>query len=699
MLSRAGLMAITLAASTVLSSNALAATAKAAAPITTLDKVTVVATRTAESTFDVPSMVSVVDTDDASLAGATTYTDLFDNTPAVQFSGSSRRNGQMPNLRGYDSNGVLVLVDGARQNFQSEHDGRFFIDPNIVKQVEVVRGAGSSLYGSGAVGGVLAFETKDAADLLKPGQTVGAQLTSGFESASTEWNNNASVYGRVGGVDLLANGTFLKSDDIRLGDGTDLRSDDKLLNGFVKAGYTFNDYHTIKASFGAYNNDSTEPNNPQGSATGAVETQLVDKQSFSTNSRVAYSYDNPDDTLLKLKAQVYYNNTDVEEKVLVATSTNAAGDVLDRTLDTIGFNIDNQSSFRKGKQFGHIFSYGVDYYKDTQEGSDSARGTRGGVPNADGTTMGAYIQDEIGFTDLGMVAGTLTITPGIRFDSYKSDTNGSDNDDTASSPKISAAYKPNDWFMTFASYAEAFRAPNLTELYENGRHFAVGPYVNNFVPNPGLKPETSKTFEYGFGLNFKDVLEKKDAVQFKLSRYSTDAEDYIFPQVTGFNITGACFGPGAPASCSAGSTQISNLPSASLWGVDAEAAYENQRIRLGIGYAQINGKDDTTGAAIDSLQPATVSTNLTVKLPEIDSATGVRVSAARAQNHVTDPMYIRDGYVTTDVYYRYAPTTKTLENFTFDVGVDNVFDNEYERVFAGALETGRNYKVQVRYTW
>lgn len=697
------MLAVTLAASTILATPAVYAAEKnTASNVTSLNKVTVVATRTEHNAFDVPGMVNVIDTDDAGLAGASTYSDLFANTPAVQFTGSSRRNGQAPTMRGYDANGVLVLIDGARQNFQSEHDGRFFIDPNIVKQVEVVRGANSSLYGSGAQGGVIAFETKDAADLLKPGQTMGAQVTSGYETAANEWNNNASVYGRAGGVDLLANATFAQSDDIRLGDGSDLRSDDELLNGFVKAGYTFNNYHTVKASFGAYNLDATEPNNPQGTRAKAVESQLVDKTSFSTNSRLAYSYDNPNDNLLKLKAQVYYNNTDVEEKILVATSTNAVGDKLDRELNTLGFNVDNQSSFRKGQQFGHVFSYGVDYYKDKQDGGDtgSATNTRGGVPDADATSYGAYIQDEIGFTDLGLVAGTLTITPGVRFDSYESDgPSGLNNDENATSPKIAANYKPVEWFNTFASYAESFRAPNLTELYETGRHFAVGPYVNNFVPNANLRPETAQTYEYGFGLDFKNVIQSQDQAQFKVSRYTTNADDYIYPAVTGFNITGACFGPGAPASCSAGTTQISNLPSATLNGVDMEAAYENKRLRVSLGYAQVSGKDDATGAPIDSLQPATLTTNVTVKLPEFDSLAGVRVTAARDQNKVTDPDYVRDGYGVADVYYRYAPSCKTLQNFTFDVGVDNVLDAEYSRVFAGALETGRNYKMQVRYTW
>ena len=54
---------------------------------------------------------------------------------------------------------VIVMFDGARQNFGSAHDGRFFIDPSLLKSVEVLRGPASSLYGSGGTGGIIEFRT------------------------------------------------------------------------------------------------------------------------------------------------------------------------------------------------------------------------------------------------------------------------------------------------------------------------------------------------------------------------------------------------------------------------------------------------------------------------------------------------------------------------------------------------------------
>lgn len=73
-------------------------------------------------------------------------------------------------MRGYDRRGVLVLVDGVRQGTDTGHLNGTFLDPALIKRVEVVRGPGALLYGSGALGGVISYETVDAADLLMPGK-------------------------------------------------------------------------------------------------------------------------------------------------------------------------------------------------------------------------------------------------------------------------------------------------------------------------------------------------------------------------------------------------------------------------------------------------------------------------------------------------------------------------------------------------
>jgi outer membrane receptor protein involved in Fe transport len=79
-------------------------------------------------------------------------------------SGAWRRPATVINIRGLrDFGRVAVVVDGARQNYQrSGHNanGSFFLDPELVGGVEVVRGPTANIYGSGAIGGVVSFRTR-----------------------------------------------------------------------------------------------------------------------------------------------------------------------------------------------------------------------------------------------------------------------------------------------------------------------------------------------------------------------------------------------------------------------------------------------------------------------------------------------------------------------------------------------------------
>ena len=142
-----------------------------------LDAISVTATRNPIRSFEYPGMVSVVGRERILTRQASTPDDLLRFIPNVEFTGGPRRTGEVPSIRGFSGADVIVTLDGARQNFGSTHDGRFFIDPSLFKRVEVLRGPASSLYGSGGNGGLIGFRTLDAADLLGPGKTAGASAT------------------------------------------------------------------------------------------------------------------------------------------------------------------------------------------------------------------------------------------------------------------------------------------------------------------------------------------------------------------------------------------------------------------------------------------------------------------------------------------------------------------------------------------
>ena len=155
--------------------------------------------------------------------------------------------------------------------------------------------------------------------------------------------------------------------------------------------------------------------------------------------------------------------------------------------------------------------------------------------------------------------------------------------------------------------------------------------------------------------------------------------------------------PFIPGNCD-GTTNSDNIPSAKLWGAEVEASYESSHFLVALGFSRINGENDDTGAKLGVLTPDQFTANTGLKLPEIDSIIGWRMLAAEEFDNVNSPDEVRDGYAVHDLYFTWQPSNRPLKGFRVDLGVDNVFDKAYSRVFTGATEAGRNLKASVSYS-
>jgi len=113
------------------------------APPKWLGAISVTATRNPIEAFEYPDMVTLVGQDQIQLLQASTPDDILRFVPNVEFTGGPRRTGEVPSIRGFSGPDVIILFDGSRQNFNAGHDGRFFIDPSLIKEVEVLRGPAS----------------------------------------------------------------------------------------------------------------------------------------------------------------------------------------------------------------------------------------------------------------------------------------------------------------------------------------------------------------------------------------------------------------------------------------------------------------------------------------------------------------------------------------------------------------------------
>ena len=114
----------------------------------------------------------------------TTSTDPFDS-----FGGFT--------IRGVGGNRVQMLVDGARVPERITDGTRDYLDFNFTKQVDIVHGPGSVLWGADALGGIVAMETIDPDDILADGKEKGGELEVSYDSFDNRFNNSATYAQRI----------------------------------------------------------------------------------------------------------------------------------------------------------------------------------------------------------------------------------------------------------------------------------------------------------------------------------------------------------------------------------------------------------------------------------------------------------------------------------------------------------------------
>jgi hemoglobin/transferrin/lactoferrin receptor protein len=195
----------------------------APAGVTLLDKILVIS-RTGETAIESLASASHVDQEQLERRMATTPNEMLLGVPGVTVQADARRVSSSINIRGLQDFGrVAVIVDGARQNFQRSDHGTqstFYVDPELIKSVDVIRGPTANTYGSGAIGGVVFFDTKDAEDFLRPGETWAGSVTGRYESNGKGWTTSASgAYKFNDNWDVLGNIVYRDYDDYKNGSG------------------------------------------------------------------------------------------------------------------------------------------------------------------------------------------------------------------------------------------------------------------------------------------------------------------------------------------------------------------------------------------------------------------------------------------------------------------------------------------------
>ncbi|VTR50832.1 iron-regulated outer membrane protein [Actinobacillus pleuropneumoniae] len=148
--------------------------------------------------------------------------ELLANRTDINVGGGSV-SAQYISIRGSGQDRIGMIVDNTSTNTQQwYHQGRFQLDPSMVKSIKIDKGAGSASAGIGITDGVIRAETVSAKDLLKDGRSFGARIGSEYNS-NRGINDSLSLYGQANNLDVLLLGSWGDDKNYKAGKGYRMR--------------------------------------------------------------------------------------------------------------------------------------------------------------------------------------------------------------------------------------------------------------------------------------------------------------------------------------------------------------------------------------------------------------------------------------------------------------------------------------------
>lgn len=457
---------------------------------------------------------------------ATDMRELLKEEPSIDFGGGNGTSQHMT-LRGMGQNSVDIKVDNAYSDSQIlYHQGRFIVDPALVKVVSVQKGAGSASAGIGATNGAIIAKTVDAQDLLKGlDKNWGVRLNSGFAS-NDGVSYGASVFGKEGNFDGLFSYSRNDEKDYEAGKGyTNQYGANKVLKSgldkrsyLAKIGTTFGDgdhrivlshmqdqhrgERFIREEFGWQT--FTRPDNTLAKNTPSY------RETTQSNTNLEYTGKNLG-FVEKLNANAYV----LEKKRYSADDKDSgyAGNVEGPNhtrITTRGMNFNFDS--RLAEQT--LLKYGINY-RHQEIKPQAFLNSQFSIKDKDGATetdkqknreaekiAKAYRLTNPTKTDAGVYVEAIheingfTLTGGLRYDRFKVKTHdGKTVSSSNLNPSFGVIWQPHEHWSFSASHNYASRSPRLYDaLQTHGKRGIIS-------IADGTKAERARNTEIGFNYN------------------------------------------------------------------------------------------------------------------------------------------------------------------------------------------------------
>ncbi|MFV0480702.1 MAG: TonB-dependent receptor domain-containing protein [Campylobacteraceae bacterium] len=657
-----------------------------------LSTITVVANRNEVNSLLYPGSVGILEADQ--LKSESNIIDSITNIPGIDTGvDNGRQIGNYFTIRGFgyqSEDRVIITQDGVPRSasLYSNLISTFRTDSDILKRVEVVKGASSILYGSGAIGGVVGMQTKDAKDFLRDGESYGFMIGQRFESNHMS-STRGAAYGKFDQipVDILLYGKRAEYGNMKYPDGGTTNypksiNDEVIKTAFFKLGVDISEEQRLTFSVFDFKEDletfwQTLYNNGNPFVIGELTQR---------DYVLDYKYNPYDISWLNLYAKIYKTKAEYDRGYTTATTNLRYSNEDERW----GVQIKNIAKFDTGF-IKHNLVTGIDYQNRKEDALYLLNGSLsnfGSMPNSY-KDWGFYIQDV-------MSMGNLELTLGGRYDKFDRSIKKpgtTDYDDGKFSPRVALGYTLFDRLTLLAGYSQSFRGPTPHETSSTGA-LNINYY---YLPNPDLKAETADEYEVGFAFVDHGILSDDDSFNIKFMYFNGKIKDMISikslpelgtPPVSNFY------------------AQYQNVNEAKRSGYEIATNYFIGDFSFYGSYEHLSLKDKKTKENIKSF-----ADKIRVQVGyDIMS----NLNFAADINHWFKPNQNPKGITSGGVYYKYVDKPYTIANFkgkwtikkseipflhgtTINFGVNNIFDKKYINANSVAsisrVGTGRNFYV------
>ncbi len=599
-------------------------------------------------------------------------------------------------LRGLNSKRLVIMKNGNRR-IGTFPGGYFGQDMNVydVKKIEIIKGPGSVVYGSGAISGivnVIGYEP------LGPEETK-ANILSGYGSNNNEFLETANFCYKRENFGIRINGKFRKTGNYDYGNGETAENSDVEDRDFsLTTGLKIASKQMLTLNADYHYGDWGKPRGFNGSSKRFTK---IRNEEENLHADISYTY-NPGTFFEELKAAFYVDDgyRDYYKYKYSEVSARLSSLDLVHYKDFYGggniYAILNLSENSKLTVGGDGYAFRLDNPSDVVDYYNETEGTLDGYIDAGQQNIGAFVRNEVQLSE------KIKVVSGVRYDyaevleGKNATTNGRSEKRTAFSGNLGTVFSFNENIHLSANIGRAFRMPTAEELFtetisckgtKKGNPELTPEYSWNF--DLGLRGNSSnKNMEYDIAL-FYNVLD-----DFICETQALDDDDIDFT----FENTDAV-----------------------IFGGELSASYQFQHVLkygnslfAGIGSSYTYGINKTEGdnAALFGIPPLKIDLDLNYKgLVNKHWLTGYSVKLnteiAAAQNRVASVPEGIDpgpwGYEPSDAHATFNLSFGLNSNSLpgqpkLRFVVKNVFDSDYQPFGSYIPSMGRNFKTMLSFT-